>query len=62
MHHNTSVEIGLQYCNTILSAVRTVAKGVVDIRQSKSWETFKIIAGPVIQYMAKGTDGLERLG
>jgi hypothetical protein len=58
MHPHATAEMDLQYCNIILTVVRTIDKAVVDFKDNKSWERLKIDTVPLIQYMGKATEGL----
>jgi len=60
-HPNATAEIALQSRNIIITAARTVDKGVVDIEQSESWARLKIQAVDLIRYMGKGTEGLQKM-
>jgi len=60
-HPNATAEMALQYCDIIITAGRRVYKEVVDVEESESWERLKIDAVPLIRYMGKDTDGLEKM-
>jgi len=45
----------------IITAARTVNKGVVDVEENESRERLKIHAVSLIWYMGKGTEGLQML-
>jgi len=55
-HPNATAEMDLQYRNMIITAARTVNKGVVDVEENESWERLKIHAVPLIRYIGKGTE------
>jgi len=59
-HKNATAEMGLWY-RDIITAARTVDKGVVDVQENGSLEMPKIHAVPLVQYMGKGTEGLQKL-
>jgi len=42
-------------------AARTVDRGVVDVEENNTWERLKIHAVPLVRYMGKGTDGLQKM-
>ena len=60
-HPNATAEMALQYRDIIITAARTVNKGVVDVEENESWERLKIHAVPLIRYMGKGTEGLRKM-
>jgi len=43
-------------------AAMTVDKGVDDVKEKESGETLKIHAQPLVRYMGKGTEGLQKMG
>jgi len=53
--------MALQYRNIIIMAAKTVDKGVVDVEENEPWERMKIHAVPLVLYMGKGTDGLQKM-
>jgi hypothetical protein len=60
-HQNATAEMALQYRDIIITAARTVDKGVVDVEENESWERQKIHAVPLVRYMGKGTEGLQKM-
>jgi len=60
-HPNATAEMALQYRDIIITAARTVDKGVVDVEENESWERLKIHAVPLIWYMGKGMEGLQKM-
>jgi len=60
-HQNATAEMALQYCDIIITAARTVGKGVVDVEDNDSWERATIYAVPLVRYMGKGTEGLQKM-
>jgi len=60
-HPNATAEMALQYCDIIITAARTVDNGVVDVEENESWERLKIHPVPLIRYMGKGTEGLQKM-
>jgi len=56
-----SPKMALQYDNIIITAARKVDKGVVDVEETESWEMLKIHSVPLVQYMGKGTEGLQKI-
>jgi len=46
---NATAEMALQYRDIIITAARTVDKGVVDVEENESWERLKIHAVPLIR-------------
>jgi len=47
-HPNATAEMALQYREIIITAARTVDKGVVDVEETQSWERLKIHPVPLI--------------
>jgi hypothetical protein len=60
-HQNTTAGMVLRYRDIIITAVRTVDKGVVDVADNESWERLKIHAVPLVQYMGNGMLGLHKM-
>ena len=60
-HPNATAEMPLQYRCIIITAARMVEKGVVDVEENESWERLMIHAVPLIRYMGKGTEGLQKM-
>jgi len=60
-HQNATAEMALQYGDIIITAVRTVDRGVVDVEENETRERRKIHAVPHVRYMGKGTEGLQRM-
>jgi len=55
------VDQHVRYCDIIIRAVRSVDIGVVDVAENKSSERLKIHVVPVVQYMRKGTEHLQKM-
>jgi hypothetical protein len=53
--------MALLYRNIIISTARAVDKVVIDVEGNESWERLKIHAVPLIRYMGKGTEGLQKM-
>ena len=60
-HPNATTEMALQYRDIIITAARTVDKGVLDVEENESWESLNINSVPRIRYMGKGTEGLQKM-
>jgi hypothetical protein len=45
----------------IITAARTIDKGVVDVKENVSWDRQIIHAVRLVRYMGKGTDGLHKM-
>jgi len=58
---NATAEIAMQYRDIIITAARTVDKGVVDVEENESWERLEIHAVPLLRYIGKGTEGLQKM-
>ena len=53
---NATAEMALRYHHIIITAARTVHKGVVDVKENESWEKLMIHAVPLTRYMGKATE------
>jgi len=51
----------VRYRDIIITAARTVDTGVVDDEENESRDRLKINAVPLMQYMGKGTEGLQKM-
>ena len=60
-HQNATAEMVMQYHDNMITAGRTVDKGVVDVEETESWERLKIHAVPLVRLMGKGTEGLQQI-
>jgi len=60
-HQNATAEMTMQYRDIIITAARTVDRGVVDVEENETWERLKIHALPLVRYMGKGTEGLQKM-
>jgi hypothetical protein len=60
-HHYAAAEMAMRYRPIMITAARTVDKGVVDVEENKPWERLKIHAVPLVRYMGKGTEGLQKM-
>jgi len=60
-HQNATAAMALIYRDVMITATRTVDKGVIDVEESQSWERLKIHAVALVRYMGKGTEGLQKM-
>jgi hypothetical protein len=60
-HQNATAEMAMRYRDIIITAARTVDTGVVDVEENETWERLKIDAIPLVRYMGKGTEGLQKM-
>jgi hypothetical protein len=60
-HPNTTPGMAMQYRDVIITAVRTVDRGVVDVEENETWERLKIHAVPLVRYMGKSTESLRKM-
>jgi len=60
-HPNPTTEMAVQYRDIIITAARTVDKGVVEVQKNESWERLKFHAVTPLRYMGKGTEGLQKM-
>jgi len=51
-HQNATAEIAMQYRDIIITAAKTVDRGVLDVAENETWERQKIHAVPLVQFMA----------
>jgi hypothetical protein len=58
---NAIAEIALHYRVMIITAARMVNRGVVDVEENAFRERQMIPAVPLVRYMGKGTDGLQKM-
>jgi hypothetical protein len=58
-YQNSTGENPLQYRAIIITAGRTVDKGVVEVEENESWEQVKIQAVPLVRYIGTGMEGLQ---
>ena len=58
---NATAEMAMRYRNIIITAARTVDKQVVDVEENEIWERLMIHAVPLVQYMGKGTEGVQKM-
>jgi len=54
-HQNGTEKMAMQYWDGIITAERTVDRGVEDVEENETWERLKIHAVPPVRYMGKGT-------
>jgi hypothetical protein len=60
-HQNATAEMAMQYRDVFITAARTVDRGVVDVEGNETWERLKIHAVPLVRYMGKGAEGLQKM-
>jgi hypothetical protein len=60
-HPNTSADIAMQFPKIIITAARTVHRGVLDVEENETCERLKLHVVPLVRYMGKGTDGLQEM-
>jgi hypothetical protein len=60
-HPNATAEMSMQYRDIIITVVRTIDRGVVDVEENDTWERLKIHSVPLVRYMGKGTEGLPKM-
>jgi hypothetical protein len=49
------------YHGIIVTAVRTAETGGVDINEHETWKRLIIHAVPIMRYIGKGTEGLQKM-
>jgi len=60
-NQNATAEMALLYCDIIITAARTVDKGVVNVKENETWDRLKIDAVPLVRYMGKRSEGLQKM-
>jgi len=60
-HQNATAAMTLAYHDVIITAARTVDKGVIDVEENEYWKRLKIHAVPLVRYMGNGTEGLQKM-
>jgi len=60
-HQNATAEMALLYRDIIIKAARSVDKGIIDVEGNEFWERLKIHTVPLVRYMGKGTEGLQKM-
>ena len=60
-NQNATAEMAMRYRNIIITATRTVDKGVLDVEENETWGRLKIHAVPLVRYMGRGTEGLQKM-
>jgi len=48
-HQNATAGMAMQYHDIIITAARTVDRGVVDVEENETWERLKIHAVPLVR-------------
>jgi hypothetical protein len=60
-HPDRRAVMALVYGGIIITTTCTVDIKVIDIEENQSWERLKIHALPLVRYMGKGTQGLQKM-
>jgi hypothetical protein len=60
-HLNLTGEMTMRYPILLFMAERTVDRAVMDVEQMETWEGLMIHTVPLVQYMGKGTEGLQKM-
>jgi len=60
-HQNATAEMALLYRAIIIKAARSVVKGIINVEGNESWERLKIHTVPLVRYMGKGTEQLQKI-
>jgi hypothetical protein len=56
-----TAEMALRFKDLIITAARSVDKGVIDLQPNDTWTRLKIHGVPLKRYLGRGTEGLEKL-
>jgi hypothetical protein len=60
-HQNATQEMALLYGDIIITSARTVNKGAVDVEGNETWARLEIYPVPLVWYMGKGTEALQKM-
>jgi hypothetical protein len=62
-HQPATAEVTLPHCGPIIiiTVVRTVDKGVIDVEENATQVRVKINTVPLVRYIETGTDGWQKL-
>jgi hypothetical protein len=60
-HANGTAEMALHYRDIMIKTAWTVDQGVVDVKVNESWKRLKINTVPLIWYIGKGTEVLQKM-
>jgi len=60
-HQNATAEMALCYRDIIMTATRSVDKGVVDVEENDSWEKYKIPRSAASVVHGKWHEGLQAM-
>jgi len=58
---NATEAVEVAFRKVIINPAWTVDKGVIDVEGNKYWERLKVHAAPLVRYMGKGTEGLQKI-
>jgi hypothetical protein len=61
IHKNAMAAMAQTFREVIINAAPTVDKGVIDVEENESLERLKFHAVPLVRYMGKGTEGLQKM-
>jgi hypothetical protein len=54
--------MAMMYRDCINTAACTMYNGVINVEETESWERLKINAMPLVGYIGKSTEGLQKMG
>jgi hypothetical protein len=60
-HQTVTAEMAMRYRDVIITAARTMNRGVVDVTENETWERVKIHVVPLVRHMGKCTEGLHKM-
>jgi hypothetical protein len=60
-HQNATAVMAMQYRDIMITAARTVDRGVVDVEENEPRERLKIHTVPLVRYVGKSTEGLQKM-
>jgi hypothetical protein len=58
---NATAEMALLYHDVNIRAARSVDQGIIDMEGNEPWERLKMHTVPLVRYMGRGTEGLQKM-
>jgi hypothetical protein len=60
-HPDATAEMAMWYRDIIIMTAKTNNRAVVDAEENETWDSLKIFPVPLVRYMGKGTEYLQKL-
>jgi len=61
MHQNATAQMAMRYSDIIITAARTVDRGVVHVEENETSERLQSDAAPLVRYIGRSTEGLQKM-